>query len=313
MLFMVVVFMLAIGTQVYISGLEAQSYQASQQAQEILGRHAMESLSYTQPAAGLEVTDTGPDSVELVGMVLKFQNGTVYSLGSASSPAFVPSTIPSSAGVQVGPLVPSGTCEPGKASCASEYESIVDGASSGAAVGLVTSLGNTFWYVPGATGGGAGGPGAGYYHTASAESTTSSTFVGIPGLSFSGAAGAYYAVQVFVAYWQSSPSSTVIAFAVSVTSGASFLFCGGLYWADPAQGTTDLPAGNECTSASGTSLGPTDDTQNSCTSAAGACEFVGTAFVSFKDAGTFQFEFSGSSSDTANVAQDSTMVVTQAS
>lgn len=88
---------------------------------------------------------------------------------------------------------------------------------------------------------------------------------------------------------------------------------GGLYWADPAQATTDFPAGNECTGAPGTSLGPTDDTQWSCTVATNACEFEGTAFVYFKSAETFQFEFSGSSADTASVAQDSTIVVTQAS
>ena len=315
MLFMVVIFMLAIGAQVYISGLEAQSAQASEQAQQVLAEHSTESLSYATSSSGLEVTDTGPSSVQVVAMILKFQNETVYDLDSASSPSFEPATIPPSEAAEVASLVPGGTCSPGTATCASEYESIVEsGTATGDSVGLVTSLGNTFWYTPGATDDSGAGSGASdYYWTQSTESTESSAFVGIPGLSFSGTAGAYYEVQVLVSYWQSSTSSPVIGFAVALTTGDTFLFCGGLYYSDPAQATTDFAPGNECTTSTGVSLGPTDNTQWSCTVSGDECAFEGTAFVYFKDSGTFQLEFSGSSSDTAYVAADSTMAVTLAS
>lgn len=311
-LFMVMVFMAAIGAQVYLSGVEAQSFQASQQAQETLAKHSAESLTYADSPSGLEVTDTGPDSVEVVAMVLKFGNGTVYDLGPGSSPAFAPATIPSSGAAQVGPLVPAGDCSP-EASCASEFDSIVEGsAGSGDAVGLVTSLGNTFWFVPGADGSGQGSAEA--YWTTSSESTTSSSFVPVPGLSFDGASGGFYVVQVDVPFWAETSVGTAIAFAISVPHGDSFVFCGGLYWSDPGQSTTDFAPGNECTDTTGTSLGTTSDTQWSCTSSSDACEFVGTAYVSFSGgAGAFQFEYRGSASNAAEVSQDAAIFVTPAS
>ena len=181
---------------------------------------------------------------------------------------------------------------------------------TGRAVGLVTSLGNTFWYVPAASG---NGQPAAFYRTSSTQSTTSTSFIGIQGLPFTGAANSFYAVQIYVSYWQSNFASPVIAFAISVPTGASFLFCGGMFWADPAQATTDFTPGNLCTSVLNSSLGSTHNTQTWCTTSSSACEFVGTAFVYFgSTSGPFQFEFEGSAADTANVAANSVIVVTRA-
>jgi hypothetical protein len=310
MLFMVLVFMLAIGSLVYLSGLQAQASHSAAEAQLLVSQRADESLAFSTQGPALSATDTGPGGVQVVGMVLRFENGTSYVLGTNSTPRFTPAYLASGGAVTVQSLVPSSPCTPGTATCASKYASIVQGQVPGRGVALVTSLGNTFWYVPSASGQGTGS-GQAYYVVSSTESTTSSTFVGIPGLSLTGGADSFYVVRLSVVFYQSNPSSPVIAFAISVSTGSSFLFCGGLYWANPSQSTSDFPPGNLCSTQANVSLGPTMTTQTTCVQQGTfMCEFMGTAYVSFGSAGgTFQFEFKGSSTDTATVVAGSSMAV----
>ncbi|HZW85065.1 MAG TPA: hypothetical protein VFE91_04085, partial [Nitrososphaerales archaeon] len=98
---------------------------------------------------------------------------------------------------------------------------------------------------------------------------------------------------------------------ISVPSGTALLFCGGLYWANPAQSTTDLPPGNLCTTLSGTSLGPATNTQTLCTvQTSNMCEFTGTALVAFgSTGGTFQVQFASASNDLMTVVADSMIFV----
>lgn len=152
-LIFVIVFMAAIGAQAYMSSLQAQSAQAVQQAQSVAAQKAHELLKYSTPSAGLSATDSGPAATKIIAMILKFENGTVYSLTdppSGSNPAFSSVTLSASASALVQSLVPSGTCSApsGTATCLSKYDSIVDGAVAGRSVGLVTSMGNTFWFTP---------------------------------------------------------------------------------------------------------------------------------------------------------------------
>lgn len=151
MLFMALVFMVGIGAQVYVSGLQAQSEQAAVHAQERLAQHSDELLEYSTPVSGLTTTNSGPSQVQLVGMIVKLGNGTQYLLDSSSTPAFPQASLPSGSSVGVAGLVPSGTCSPGSETCANRFASVVDGQNSGGSVGLITSLGNVFWYVPAAS------------------------------------------------------------------------------------------------------------------------------------------------------------------
>ncbi|HME18173.1 MAG TPA: hypothetical protein VKF15_00355, partial [Nitrososphaerales archaeon] len=78
-------------------------------------------------------------------MYIRDPNGSVYS-GSTFSPAYLPVGSEES----VKSLVPAGVCLPtGTSSCLSRYAEATKGSAPGYAVGLTTSLGNTFWY-PGA-------------------------------------------------------------------------------------------------------------------------------------------------------------------
>jgi hypothetical protein len=132
----VIVLVAALGAQEYMSSLQAESSQVAQQAQQLLDRHGSESLVYSSPAAGLTVTNRGGVSINLVDVVLKFADGTVYTFQGDTS-------LPSGASVLVASLIPEGNC--GEATCVQRYDSIVSGGAPGSMVGLVTSLGNTFW------------------------------------------------------------------------------------------------------------------------------------------------------------------------
>ena len=313
MLFMVLVFMAAIGAQAYISGLQEQTAQSAAQSQQVSGQRADEQVTYGGPSSGLTATDTGPSEEVVVGMLLKFENGTVVQMDADSTSAFREVSIPVGDVVQVESLVPAGRCSPGTASCLSKYNAVTSGAPvKGRAVGLVTSLGNVFWYVPSAA---APSQGASQvYHTSTSQSTNSPTFVGVPGLSFAGSSNSFYEVQVFVPYTQSSSTQpSPLAFAVSVPAGATFVFCGGLWFANPAAGTTDLPEGNQCNTAPNFTLGATSNSVTFCVQTTNMCEFVGTAFVSFgATSGPFSFEFEGSASDRITVMAGASLVVTQA-
>jgi hypothetical protein len=138
MIFMVV-FMLAIGSLTYASGLQEQTAQAVQQAEASASAKGSESLAFGVGQSGLSATDTGSGTLVLSYLILKFPNGTVYSLS-------VDESVPMGGNVSVAQLVPPGSCSPGTATCASKYDQILAGNPRGSSIGLVTSLGNTYWY-----------------------------------------------------------------------------------------------------------------------------------------------------------------------
>ena len=138
-LFFVVVFMIALGSLAYASSLQSQSSQAEQQALQIDAQRASEDVLFTNGPSGLAMTDTGPSSVVTNHVVLKYPNGTFYLLQGQA-------VVAAGARESVQALVPSGVCSPGTATCLSKYEQIVEGNPPGSLVGVVTSLGNTFWY-----------------------------------------------------------------------------------------------------------------------------------------------------------------------
>ncbi|MDG7010991.1 MAG: hypothetical protein JRN57_02605 [Nitrososphaerota archaeon] len=294
----VVVFMLALGTLEFVSELQAQGAHAEVGAESLVAAKGAERLSFTGGGGGILVENGGGAGVDVNHLILMYPNGTVY------TPA-VSADVPAGGGVSLASLVPSGACLPGTSTCQARYDSIVSGAAPGGAVGVLSSLGNTFWYYPAEAPSGAS---PSYYRAPSVESTTSTAYVGVPGLGFQGAPGASYVVQVYVGFWQSGPTSNPAMFAISVPPGAAFMFCGGLYWS--SAGTGNQAPYNLCTSSSGTTIGPTENYGGSCTSAYLGCELVGTAFVTFASGGTFQLEFEGMTSGAANVFADSLVVVT---
>ena len=138
--FFVVVFLLAIGSMAYASGLQAQASESELQAQSTASRHGAEVLSFTPLASGLAALNDGPASLAVDYVILRFPNGTVYPVPAAAD-------IPSGGTASVGEMVPAATCSPGTATCLSKYDQIVSGNPPGSSVGVVTSLGNTFWYT----------------------------------------------------------------------------------------------------------------------------------------------------------------------
>ncbi|MDG6909871.1 MAG: hypothetical protein JRN08_05840 [Nitrososphaerota archaeon] len=137
--FFVVVFMLAMGSLAYASGMQAQASQAAQQAQSAVAMRGAESLAFS-PGPGLPAANDGPATVEVAFVVLRFPNGTVYPLPASGA-------IPSGGTFPVAQLVPSGVCAPGTATCISKFDQIVSGRPPGSSVGVVTTLGNAFWYT----------------------------------------------------------------------------------------------------------------------------------------------------------------------
>ena len=138
--FFVVVFLLAVGSMAYASGLQAQASEAELQAQSTASRHGAEALTFTAQASGLTALNDGPSTVAVEYVVLRFPNGTVYPMPATAE-------IPSGGTASVGGLVPATVCSPGTATCLSKYDQIASGNPSGSSVGLVTSLGNAFWYT----------------------------------------------------------------------------------------------------------------------------------------------------------------------
>ncbi|MDE1853621.1 MAG: hypothetical protein KGI38_07730 [Thaumarchaeota archaeon] len=135
----ILVFMLALGSLAYASGLQAQASQAELQAQGAASRRGGESLAFVN-LQGLSAMNEGTASVEVNHVVLRYPNGTVYAIPASASIA---------PGMEspVAPLIPPGTCYPGTATCQSKYGHIISGNPSGSSVGLVSSMGNVFWYT----------------------------------------------------------------------------------------------------------------------------------------------------------------------
>jgi hypothetical protein len=309
MLFMALIFLLAIGAQVYISNVGGAASAAQAQAQQRVILKSQELLSYTGKPTSLEVTNSGPVTTTVVAMLLKFENGTIYDLNGTSSPGFKGAILPTGAEIMVEGLVPNGPCTVDKTSCLAEFRAIVGNRVPGRAVGMVTSLGNTFWYVPS---GSSEGEDPTVVRTPSVESTSNTSYTAIPGLAFSGGANTFYQIQVQIGFWQSGPTPDSDMFAVKVSNGTTFMFCGGTYWSVPAWSDVDYPPGNTCTSVAGDSLGPTWTTNYYCNNQGVACEFVGTANVYFgQSGGTFQMEFEGTAAGEANVFADSIIVATE--
>ena len=310
LLFMALIFLIAIGAQVYISSAQGAASAAQAQAQQRVILKGQELLSYGGNPTGLEVTNSGPVTATAVAMLLKFENGTIYDLNTASSPQFQPAVLPSGGGIMVEGLVPRGSCTPSGTSCLAEYQSIVDTMVPGRAVGIVTSLGNTFWYVPSAAW--AGERDASALRASSVESTSTTNYTLIPGLALAGGPNTLYQIQVQIGFWESGPSPDSDMFAVGASNGTSFMFCGGTDWSIPTGADVEQPPGNTCTSVAGDSLGPTWTSADYCMNQSLACEFVGTAYVSFgPSGGTFRMEFEGTPSGKANVLADSVMVATE--
>ncbi len=131
--------MMALGSLAYVSGLQAQAAQAEQQAQQVASRRVAESITFGSGPSGLTALDNAPTTIVVNHVILKFPNGTVYSLSASAA-------ISTGGKAAVQGLIPSGVCSPGTATCLSKYKQIVSGNPPGSTVGLVTSMGNTFWY-----------------------------------------------------------------------------------------------------------------------------------------------------------------------
>ena len=139
-IFFVLVFMMALGSLAYASGLQQQTAAAQESALQLASQRGAESLALVVTIEGLQATNEGPATALVNHVLLRYLNGTVYPIPAAVS-------IPSGGSILVQPLVPSVLCSPGTATCASKYSQILAGNSSGGSVGLVTGLGNTFWYA----------------------------------------------------------------------------------------------------------------------------------------------------------------------
>ncbi len=144
MVFFVLVFMLAVGSLAYQSGLQAQTSSAQQDEAQTAALKASESLAFILTRSGVAVVDAGPFSVAVNHVILRYPNGTVY-------PLSVSATLPSGASAPLLSMVPAGLCSPGSATCLSKYTQIASGNPPGSSVGLVTSLGNAFWYTYGSS------------------------------------------------------------------------------------------------------------------------------------------------------------------
>ena len=138
--FFMVVFLLAIGSLAYASGLQAQASEAELQALSTASRHGAEALSFATSPSGVAALNGGPSTVAVEFVVLRFPNGTVYPIRATAE-------IPSGGGAPLRGLVPGTVCSPGAATCLSKYDQVVAGDPPGSSVGVVTSLGNAFWYT----------------------------------------------------------------------------------------------------------------------------------------------------------------------
>jgi len=138
--FFVLVFMLALGSLAYEAGLQQEAAATQELAIQSASQKGDESLAFAVTEMGLVATNEGPATVSVNHLVLKYPNGTVYPLAASAE-------LPAGGSTLVRSLVPSGVCSPGTATCVSEYAQIVAGEDPGSSVGLVTGLGNTFWYT----------------------------------------------------------------------------------------------------------------------------------------------------------------------
>jgi hypothetical protein len=294
-IFFVLVLMMAMGAQVYLSGLQVQSDHAAQQDLSLEALRSSERITFSTPVGGLTASGSGPESTKIVMMVLKFSNGTVFDIPETT-------VLPSGSSTVLQPLATGGSC--GSTSCAKRYSSIVSGASQGS-VGLLTSLGNTFWFVPAQQ----SNTQAQYYWTSSLQSTTSTAFVPITGLFFLGSPGTHYQVAVAIGYYQSASVSPGISIGVSAPTGATILACGGMNYPLSIQActtTTNVPVGTTVYP------GNTLIAVNYCTSSSAPCSYLASIFVAMgSTGGTVQLEYKVTSSTTGTIVANSMLSVLQ--
>ena len=286
----VVVFLLALGAMAYLSGVQAQSTQAQAEAESVASAKGSERLGFAGGGQSLSAQNEGGTTVDINHLILAYPNGTTFTLAVSAS-------VPPGGGVAVAPLVPEGKCG-GSEACLSIYDSVVGGSPPGSALGLLTSLGNTFWYYPSQD----ASPAERVLYTTSVSSTSSTSFTDIPGLSFSGAAGTAYLVDVKIGYYQSGGFTDEAFFAASAPPGSTVLACATNFY----YSNTWAPPG--CSSGPGASF-----EQSTCYSFYPACSLQATLFVALGPVGgTVQLGFrSGSGEVTAYVAQGSYLVVSQ--
>ena len=139
-IFFVLVFMLAMGTLAYASGLQAQVSQADLSADQVSNMRGAESLALVGNSSTVEAVNSGPNSVSINHVILRFPNGTVYPIAAVA-------VVPTGGTVSLAGLIPAEVCTPGSATCASKFAQILTGNPSGSSVGVVTSLGNSFWFT----------------------------------------------------------------------------------------------------------------------------------------------------------------------
>jgi hypothetical protein len=138
--FFVMVFMLALGSLAYASGLQQQTAEAQESALQAASQKGAESIEFATASGGVMATNEGPATLSVNHVVLRYPNGTVYAFPAAVA-------IPSGGSNLLQPLIPNSVCSPGTATCLSKYTQIVKGNPPGSSVGLVTGLGNTFWFT----------------------------------------------------------------------------------------------------------------------------------------------------------------------
>jgi len=138
--FFILVFMMALGSLAYASGLQQQTAAAQASALRMASQRGAESLVLVVNVGGLLATNEGPATVSVNHVLFKYPNGTVDSITAGAS-------IPSGGSAAVQSLIPDGVCSPGTATCDSKLSQIVAGNPPGSSVGLVTGLGNAFWYT----------------------------------------------------------------------------------------------------------------------------------------------------------------------
>ena len=137
-LFFALTFLAAIGSLAYLEGVQTQYNNAVQSSLNLQSQHQRESLAYQPLTNGtLYVQNAGASSSQIVATILKFANGSIYEFPASAS-------VGSSNLLPVAGLIPNSNC--GLSTCLSKYDAILATTGTGNLVGLVTSLGNVFWY-----------------------------------------------------------------------------------------------------------------------------------------------------------------------
>ena len=137
-LFFALTFLAAIGSLAYLEGVQTQYNNAVQSSLNLQSQHQRESLAYQPLTNGtLYVQNNAASSSQIVATILKFANGSVYEFPASAS-------VGSSNLLAVAGLIPNSNF--GLSTCLSKYDTILATTGTGNLVGLVTSLGNVFWY-----------------------------------------------------------------------------------------------------------------------------------------------------------------------